>query len=150
MTNVERRNLIRTSLVGASVIAVILLLDAFHMLDGLNNQLYHARARYFQFFQLPPTKSLVHLDIDDASLELIGAFPWPRSHLAEIVDELRLAGAEALATDIIFPEPQEERYVPRGEGAQQTYVRVDDDRNFADALERFGKTLIPISLDPRP
>ncbi|MHC4996392.1 MAG: adenylate/guanylate cyclase domain-containing protein, partial [Planctomycetota bacterium] len=51
---------------------------------------------------------------------------------------------------IIFPEPQEERYVPRGEGAQQTYVRVDDDRNFADALERFGKTLIPISLDPRP
>ena len=39
------------------------------------------------------------IDIDDAALETIGRWPWPRSTLAEIVDEVRLAGADVLALD---------------------------------------------------
>ena len=75
-------------------------------LGALENWLYDHRALYFQHFTPPPTDRLVHLDIDDAALETIGRWPWPRSTLADIVDEVRLAGADVLALDVIFREPQ--------------------------------------------
>ena len=44
------------------------------------------------------------VDIDEASLKKLGQWPWPRTELAKLVDELSELGAAAIAFDIIFPE----------------------------------------------
>ncbi len=51
------------------------------------------------------------IDIDEASLQRMGQWPWPRSLIAVLVDKLTKAGAAAIAFDIVFPEP--DRLSPR-------------------------------------
>ncbi|HSG96173.1 MAG TPA: CHASE2 domain-containing protein, partial [Afifellaceae bacterium] len=43
-------------------------------------------------------------DIDDASLEQLGQWPWPRTLLAQLVVNLMNAGAQAVAFDMVFAE----------------------------------------------
>ena len=45
------------------------------------------------------------VDIDEISLKKLGQWPWPRTELAKLVNELNELGAAAIAFDIIFPEP---------------------------------------------
>src|SRR6516225_5545678 len=45
------------------------------------------------------------VDIDDASLNKIGQWPWPRTVIAQLVDRLREGGAAIIAFDIDFAEP---------------------------------------------
>lgn len=45
------------------------------------------------------------VDIDEASLQKLGQWPWPRTRIAELVDRLRAAGAAAIAFDVVFAEP---------------------------------------------
>src|SRR5215831_7761170 len=51
------------------------------------------------------------VDIDDASLNKVGQWPWPRTIIAQLVDRLREAGAAVIAFDIDFAEP--DRTSPR-------------------------------------
>jgi adenylate cyclase len=51
------------------------------------------------------------VDIDEASLAANGQWPWPRSALATLTNELMDMGAAAVAFDIVFPEP--DRMSPR-------------------------------------
>jgi signal transduction histidine kinase len=43
------------------------------------------------------------IDIDEASLEKLGQWPWPRDLIARLVDRLSALGASTIALDIIFP-----------------------------------------------
>ncbi len=45
------------------------------------------------------------VDIDEASLARVGQWPWPRSHLATIVEQLGKAGAKTISLDLILAEP---------------------------------------------
>ena len=45
------------------------------------------------------------IDIDEASLQAYGQWPWPRSRLAELVDRLHAAGVAAIAFDVLLTEP---------------------------------------------
>ena len=45
------------------------------------------------------------VDIDDASLEKLGQFPWPRTTMAEIFVRLTNAGAAAIVFDGVLAEP---------------------------------------------
>jgi len=124
-------------------------LDWAGWLAPIERWLYDERARHFQYYTPRPTDRLVHVDIDDAALETIGSWPWPRTTLAEIVDELRFAKAEALALDILFAEPQAPGVSRRADGTLQ---EIDHDANLAAALKTFGKAIVPISFtfDPKP
>lgn len=46
------------------------------------------------------------IDIDDRSLKVEGRWPWPRSRLAQLVDELQNQGAAVIAFDILFSESE--------------------------------------------
>ena len=48
---------------------------------------------------------VVFIDIDEASLERIGQFPWPRSVFADLVEKMTGYGTAAIAFDILFTEP---------------------------------------------
>jgi len=47
----------------------------------------------------------VVIDIDEKSLAEMGQFPWPRYRMAMLLKYLQAYGAAAVATDIIFVEP---------------------------------------------
>lgn len=48
----------------------------------------------------------VHIiDIDEASLDIYGQWPWPRSYMAALTDRLFEHGAAAVAFDVLFAEP---------------------------------------------
>src|SRR5688500_2893624 len=140
MVRASRDYAVRSCAVGVVLTLLVAGWDWAGWLAALEYELYDRRALYFQRFTPPPTDRLVHLDIDDAALETIGRWPWPRSTLAEIVDEVRLAGADVLALDIIFLDPQPVE-VLRIDGND---VTIDHDANLAAAFERFGRVLVPV------
>jgi adenylate cyclase len=86
------------------------------------------------------------IDIDEASLRELGQWPWPRTQIATLVDELIELGAATIAFDIVFPEP--DRLSPRrlleSAGAAKvlstampsfdTAILPDNDQIFAAAI----------------
>lgn len=81
------------------------------------------------------------VDIDEASLNRLGQWPWPRLRLAELVERLRDAGAAAIVFDMLFAEP--DRTSPSvwsgiGRGAPPAAAgggaMEDFDQRFAAAL----------------
>ena len=49
-------------------------------------------------------RRVVVVDIDDASVQRIGPWPWPRETQARLVDALRSQGATLQLYDIVFPD----------------------------------------------
>src|SRR4051794_36777273 len=91
----------RMVLLGAALTLAVLVLEAVGGLAPLEGWLYDTRALRCQYHNPPPTTRVVHLDIDDAALETVGKWPWPRRVMADVIDELRQAGASELALDVI-------------------------------------------------
>ncbi len=52
----------------------------------------------------PKTDKVVIIDIDDASLESIGQWPWSRYVVAQLNDKLLEAGSSVVVYDIVFAE----------------------------------------------
>ena len=52
-----------------------------------------------------PAMPVKIVDIDAASLQHIGQWPWPRTRIAELVTKLRDAGAKSISLDLIMAEP---------------------------------------------
>lgn len=75
-------------------------------------------------------RRVVIVDIDENSLARIGAWPWSRPRMAELLDKLSAAGAGPVAFDIAFPDAR------------------PGDAAFAAALQRHPAVLAQIfSLD---
>lgn len=45
------------------------------------------------------------IDVDDLSLKELGRWPWPRSLLGKLIDQLKQQGVVVVATDMMFSEP---------------------------------------------
>ncbi len=76
------------------------------------------------------------VDIDETSLQSLGQWPWPRTALAKLVDELTDLGAAAIAFDIVFPEPDRlsPRLVMQGVSSVNQQDLADNDAIFAQAI----------------
>ena len=65
---------------------------------------------YDQHFKLrgprPANPQVVIVTVDEASLKMVGRWPWPRSVLAELVGRLVQGGAAIIAFDVLFNEPE--------------------------------------------
>lgn len=44
--------------------------------------------------------------IDEKSISELGRWPWPRTSMAKLVDQLKVSGAKAVGFDIVFDEPE--------------------------------------------
>jgi adenylate cyclase len=91
----------------------------------------------------PHTPPVRIVDIDEASLARLGQWPWPRTHLAALLDQLGAAGAAVVAFDILFAEP--DRTAPRAaadvwhlQGTQRAQLLAlpDHDTVFARSLQQ--------------
>lgn len=76
-------------------------------------------------------EDLVIVNIDQASLDAIGRWPWNRQHHAELLKNL--SSADAVVFDILFPEKNKD--YPAG------------DTSFAQAIEKHGSIILPVHLE---
>ncbi len=132
-----------TILVGLALTLLVVVLEKVGLLEVIERRLYDRRARDCQYFMPRPTDALVHIDIDDESLESIGRWPWPRQRLAQVIDEINLAGVKVVALDIVLAEPQSPEIVRRDE---RTFDAIDHDDELAQALRRGGNVIVPIAM----
>jgi adenylate cyclase len=121
------------------------------------------RVRTFDTFQLidprvKTAKPVTIIDIDEKSLSKLGQWPWPRTRIADLIDNLTRLGALAIGFDIVFAEP--DRLNP--EVAADTIRNLDEetrnklralpsnDQIFADAMRRsrvvLGESGLPYVL----
>src|SRR5689334_14576881 len=98
----------RVVILGVALTTAVLVMEGTGSLRPLEGWLYDTRAKRCQFFSPRPTTQLVHMDIDDSALEAYGSWPWKRGRriIGRVVDELREAGAVALALDITFGDDE--------------------------------------------
>ncbi len=116
----------------------------------------------FRFRNLPtlsPRDDIVHIDIDDKSLEQIDRWPWPRRRLAHLIETLNTCGAKAVLLDIILPDPQQPRYVKEGctdlySASAETILNADappkpvlDDVELAQTLAGSTNVFLAMHVD---
>ena len=83
---------------------------------------------------------VVFVDIDEASLERIGQFPWPRSVFADLVVKMTDYGSAAIAFDILFTEA--DRTAPSEILPVWQNLRTDDNAQDWDSLRAHINRLI--------
>jgi len=54
--------------------------------------------------EIPSEVPVLHIDIDDRSLQKLGRWPWPRRYHAELIDILTECGAKQIIMDVLFTE----------------------------------------------
>ncbi len=114
-----------------------------------------------------PADEIVIVAVDDASIKHYGAWPWPRSVHAQMLDFLNADGAKAIGFDFIFADVQENadqiklrrllrhyqslsiskepsEGAPFGEMISQVLQNSEHDRIFAQALKMNQNVTLPI------
>ena len=129
---------------GVVITLATVALDSIGVFDRFERLLYDERVAHCQWFMPPSTDKLVHLDIGDPSMEAIGRWPWDRSKLARMIDEIALAEPAAVALDVMFSEPQDASAKLQADGSIGELV--DHDALLAESLKRLGKALVPASF----
>ncbi len=91
-----------TLLLVAATIAAILsnILFDFDILQPLEYKVYDSMARLRQ--RKAATKVVV-LAIDDQSIQQLGSWPWPRSYIAEMVQQLSVYGTHTMGISLLYP-----------------------------------------------
>ncbi|MDR0503297.1 MAG: adenylate/guanylate cyclase domain-containing protein [Treponema sp.] len=162
------------------LIAVFITIGIFTAISGLHlagvfnfleYKSYDLRVRLMANFSRPSDEIVVILlrqdCLDWAQRERGWGWPWPRQAYAEIVDYMRLGGANSIAFDVIFSEPSVyrnsrqdeiiENAIKNLEAARDARAALpdfdyiignlhslsarDDDESFAKAGDDFGKVV---------
>ncbi len=93
--------------------------------SDLELRLYDYRLRLGS--SIEPSPAIVHVDIDDRSLEELGPWPWTRDVHARGLEALTRAGAEVVVYDIVF----------------HSVLGAAQDGQLARAMAEHGKVVIP-------
>ncbi|MGI9382936.1 MAG: CHASE2 domain-containing protein [Methyloligellaceae bacterium] len=120
------------------------------------------RLRGFDYYQLlkprvADKRPVVIVDIDEPSLETLGQWPWPRTLIAKLVNQVTDRGGVAIAFDIVFAEPDRTSphliadALPELSEAAKNEIRQarNHDEVLADALLRSRVVLGQSALNPR-
>jgi adenylate cyclase len=106
--------------------AVVLLLGAGLAVNFLGR--WKLRVSDVLFLPRPVSSQIVLINIDDASIQEIGQWPWKRSVHARLLDKLG-DRPKVIGLDVSFPEVS----------------TVDEDIKLANAIERSGRVVLPIT-----
>jgi len=94
-------------IVGAVISAVLLVgfFIGFGPLDSLELKLYDLRARMRTAPKIGD-QQIVIVAVDDASIQQIGTWPWPRAYVGKLIDQLSEAEAKVIGLDLIYSDPE--------------------------------------------
>jgi len=117
-------------------------LGGFAWVEGA---LLDARAVYATRTAPKISDQIVHLDIDQESIDEVGRWPWDREKLALVIDALHEAGAKTIVLDMLLDDPQTPRPRVIRPGV---YEIVDDDALLAAAFARAGNVVQGVNIVP--
>ena len=120
------RNKAATLVIGAAITALAVLTGAEKWLQAYELISYDKRMVWLN--SIPTDDKIVHIDIDDGSLETVGRWPWPREKLAELIETLSEAQASHIALDILL---------------RQQETGTSGDPELAKAMREAGSVLVP-------
>lgn len=81
------------------------------------------------------TDQVVVVDIDEQSLEALGQWPWPRSQIATLLNEIAGMGARCIALDFIMAEPNRTSTKTTHGGLKHDSGSPQDDKSDPAALQ---------------
>lgn len=110
---------------------VLAIMAAGGAVTWLEDRLYDAAVTITAPPALPEIMLVV---IDDASLNAMGPWPWPRDIHAHLVDKLAAAGARTIVLTTVFSEPQADRGLTYVRRMQQAVSRAGDAPQLAAEL----------------
>ena len=84
-------------LLGLVVTLAVLFIDQAGGFEGWERETIDLRFARAPRAPRPMSNQIVHVDIDDNAIDYYGRWPWDRSKLADVIDELRQAGAGTIA-----------------------------------------------------
>src|SRR6266436_2766092 len=134
----------------------------FNFIQRLEYDSLDTRFRYRPRSATPIDPRIVIVDIDQHSQEVLGKWPFSRTHFAKMLDVLREDGAKVVAFDVTFSKPDQsaapiralwaemETHRKRGETidpllsaeVQKLVTQYDADKQFASAIQRFGAVVL--------
>jgi adenylate cyclase len=134
--SILRHRLGRGIAVGLAAFAIALAAQALRVARPLEWKSWDLRLRLLADPSRASSDIVVFL-IDQYSLDVYEkqqglAWPWPRQLYSAVVDYLRTGGAKAVFFDLVFSE--------------SSRSGVEDDEDFARAMERAGMVFLPLSL----
>src|SRR5208282_3847418 len=93
-------------IVGAVISAVLLagFFIGFGPLDSLELKLYDLRARTRATRQIGD--DIVIVAVDDASIQQLGRWPWPRAYMGQLIDQLSEWEAKVIGLDVVYSDPE--------------------------------------------
>jgi len=106
----------------SAVVAITWLVPSFSA--ATLNMLFRLRG------SLPPPNDIVIVAVDDASLQEIGNWPWPRSVMASVLDKITGANPRAVGLDVIYAESSDPA----------------DDKLLTEAIRHNGRVVLPAQL----
>lgn len=134
----------------------------FEFLQRLEYNSLDTRFRYRPANATPADPRIVIVDVDQHSQEVLGKWPFSRTHFAKMLEVLREDGAKVAAFDITFDKPDQtvellrkiwidlesrkktgEPIDPKYETwLQQLVAENNADAQFAKAIDRFGPVVL--------
>jgi adenylate cyclase len=117
-----------------------------------------------------PSEHVVIVAVDDASIDYFGAWPWPRSIHADLLEILQADGARVIGFDILFSNDQESversllrqlrqhylssplaQHEPHGKQFGRLLTKAlqqsDDDRILVEAIRKCGNVVLPFIVE---
>ncbi len=131
----------------------------FEFVQRLELNALDTRFRYRGRSHSRPDSRIVIVDIDQHSQEVLGRWPFSRTHFANMLDSLREDGARVVAFDITFSKPDEvsapirelrKEFQDKGGEIDPRFAtkfakveaKFNTDEQFARAIERFGAVVL--------
>ncbi len=141
---------------GMGMLATVAIVLACALGVGQRGDFIALDSLFRRFSPVSGSDEIVHIDIDDGSIEQIGRWPWPRATLAGVIDVLDECGAKMIMLDMILPDYQKIRYEPMeqdplaeagAELAWQSVTPIFDDALLADAIGAAQNVAVPMHID---
>jgi len=126
-------------LAGVAAFGLALLVQSIKVTRPLEWKSWDLRLRLFSDASRA-SKDIVIFLVDQYSLDVYEkqqglSWPWPRQVYSAVIDYLRAGGAKVIFFDLIFSETSRSG--------------VEDDEDFARAMERPGNVFLPLSLSQK-
>jgi len=120
-----------------------------------------------------PESPVVLVEIDSKSFNELGAWPWPRSYISQMLHKLDKSGAKAIGLNILYTdreinpaldeiakirktlrntkgELKNKNYAGIDEELRNSAWSLDDDSNLIKTIEAAGKVVLPLETGRMP
>jgi CHASE2 domain-containing sensor protein/tRNA A-37 threonylcarbamoyl transferase component Bud32 len=154
-----------------TIVFIIISYIGLPFFEKMERRIYDIGIRFAVANDLRADK-IALIDIDDKSLSDLGAWPWPRHVIAEMIDILNGEGAKSIGLNIPFTEKEINEGLKEVKAFREKYIvyphvtedisikswvltnldeienRLDNDSSLLESVKKGGNIILPLSARP--